>query len=232
MLYIIPSWINHFSSILSFSNQHKEIVKNLKFYIVENENKSKKFLKFIFSDINFNIIKFTIFNKKSNIIDIYDILNLLKNGIKVGLLSDFGLPCIADPGNLIVKYCHNNSIRVMPLSGSSSIFMALMSSGLNGQNFSFHGYLPINKKELKKKIYQLEFFSKKFQSSQIFIEAPFKNNQLLKQLFLYLSNSTMLCIAVNVSSISECIKTKSIQEWKKIDVNLHKKPTIFIIESN
>ena len=158
-----------------------------------------------------------------------DFLPEILNGNNVGIISEAGLPCIADPGSRIVAFAHDFQIEVIPLVGPSSIFLALMASGLNGQNFVFHGYLPIDKKDREKKIKQLENNSKKFKQTQIFMETPYRNNQLLETLLKSCHNNTRLCIASDITLSTEKIKTKTIAEWKQIKVDIHKKPTIFLI---
>ena len=139
------------------------------------------------------------------------------------------MPCVADPGSKIVAYAHDFQIQVIPLVGPSSIFLALMASGLNGQNFVFHGYLPIDKKERERKIKQMESNSRKENQSQIFMETPYRNHQLLDAIIKNSSNKARLCIATNITLSSENIKTKTIEEWKNTKLDIHKKPTIFLL---
>ena len=146
-------------------------------------------------------------------------------------MSDPGCPAIADPGSEIIRLAHNNKLIVKPISGASSIFLALMSSGMNGQNFSFNGYLPINKKERILKVKKLEKKSNSLSQSQIFIETPYRNNQLFNDLIRCLKPYTRLCITSNLTSKKEYIKTMMVFDWKNIKILLNKKPTIFIIRS-
>lgn len=231
ILYLLPAWLGETSTDEVFSMELKNVVKNIKYYIVENEKSARKFLKFIFPEVVQNELELFIFNKKSKTQDIQEILTILKGGTSVGLLSEAGMPCIADPGNTVVAYCHQNNIKVHPISGPSSILLALISSGMNGQNFSFHGYLPIDKLELKRKLIELENLSLKNYSAQIFIETPFRNNALYSFLLECLKPNTRLCVASDLTLPSQFISTKTIKEWKKIRVDLNKKPTIFILES-
>jgi 16S rRNA (cytidine1402-2'-O)-methyltransferase len=144
-------------------------------------------------------------------------------------LSEAGVPAVADPGASIVKLAHENNIQVVPLVGPSSIIMALMSSGMNGQNFAFNGYLPIDKGERKKAIKDLEKLSKDKNQSQIFIETPYRNEKMFADLKAVLTPATNLCIAADITLPSEFIKTLSMQDWKHQTPALHKKPAIFII---
>ena len=161
--------------------------------------------------------------------DIVNYLDPCKWGKNIGLISDAGCPCIADPGSVIVEKAHQLGITVKPLVGPSSIIMAMMSSGMNGQNFTFNGYLPINKNDRKKIVKDLENKSKKNNQSQIFIETPYRNEKLLSDLITLLSPVTNLCIAYNITESDEFIKTHTIKDWKNTKVNFHKKPAIFIL---
>ena len=147
----------------------------------------------------------------------------------MGLISDAGCPGIADPGATIVEKAHQLGITVKPLVGPSSILMAMMSSGMNGQNFAFNGYLPIEKTDRKKAIKELELKSQKHNQSQIFIETPYRNEKLLGDLIITLHPETHLCIAFNITEPDEFIRTLSISSWKKAKLDFHKKPAIFIL---
>lgn len=154
----------------------------------------------------------------------------MKKGIDFGLLSEAGLPCIADPGNIMVGWAHRNNIQVVPVNGPSSIILALISSGFNGQQFTFNGYLPIDKAERKKQIRHLEKLVQETGYSQIFMETPYRNQQLLEDLCNQLSPHTLLCVAANINNPNEeFIKTLPIKEWKKKEQNLHKIPAIFVL---
>ncbi len=153
-------------------------------------------------------------------------------GKNLGLITDAGCPNIADPGSKLILHAHINNINVIPLVGPSSILLAMMASGLNGNNFSFNGYLPIDKNLRFKKIKKLESISCKNNQTQIFIETPYRNKKLYDELLKNLNNKTYLCIAINIGSSEEFIKTKQIYEWKKSRVIIEKKPAIFIIHNN
>jgi len=150
-------------------------------------------------------------------------------GRNVGIISEAGCPGVADPGALAVKIAHQNNIRVIPLTGPSSILMALMASGFNGQSFAFQGYLPIDKKERAQAIKNLEREVQKQRQTQIFMDTPFRNNALFKALLTYCSPSMKLCVAKNITGSDEEIKTLSIDQWKKYKIDLHKVPVIFIL---
>ena len=152
-------------------------------------------------------------------------------GDNLGLLTDAGCPNIADPGSKLILHAHNNNINVIPLVGPSSILLGMMASGLNGNNFSFNGYLPIDKKLRASKIKKLEFISKENNQSQIFIETPYTNTILFDEFLKNLNNERFLFIAKNIGSKEELIKTKKIYEWKESNISIEKQPTIFIFHS-
>ena len=157
-------------------------------------------------------------------------LDVCENGVSVGLLSEAGVPAIADPGASIVKLAHEKNIKVVPLVGPSSILMAMMSSGMNGQNFAFNGYLPIDRGERKREIKDLEKLSGVKNQSQIFIETPYRNEKMLADLKATLNPNTSLCVAADITLATEYIKTLSIKNWTKEKPDLHKRPAIFIIQ--
>jgi 16S rRNA (cytidine1402-2'-O)-methyltransferase len=151
-------------------------------------------------------------------------------GHHVGIISDAGCPGIADPGADVVAAAHRNNIKVVPLVGPSSILLALMASGFNGQNFAFTGYLPIDKRERKMEIKRLERLSEEQNQSQLFIETPYRNNQMLESLISTLNDDTQICVACDITLSTEYIKTAPVSIWKKIKVDLNKRPTLFIIQ--
>ena len=228
-LYLIPTILIEGAHKETLSLPIFKAIKEINIFIVENLRTARRHIKKI--DKKKDIDK-TIFYCNGK----YEKINLKEQFLphileenNVGLLSESGNPCIADPGSEIVMFCHNYQIDVIPLVGPSSILLALISSGLNGQNFAFNGYLPINKNERIKKIKQLENLMRKTQQTQIFMEAPYRNMQLFDTLLKTCNNNTKLCIASNITLSNQNIKTKKIIEWKEKDINIHKKPTIFLI---
>jgi len=161
-----------------------------------------------------------------------EFLEPCENGVNIGLLSDAGCPAIADPGANVVKMAHEKNIKVVPLVGPSSILLALMASGMNGQSFTFNGYLPIDKDERKKELKRLERLSFEKNQSQIFIETPYRNNKMLEDLCAVLDNNTLICVACDITLPTEFIKTQTANDWKRNIVDLHKRPTIFIIHKD
>lgn len=200
----------------------------LRHFIVENIKTTRRFLRKLDPEFDIDNSYFSILNKHTNSNEIQNFLQPCREGENIGLISEAGCPGIADPGATIVSIAHRENIRVIPLIGPSSIFMALMASGLSGQNFCFNGYLPIDKSLRIKKIKQLSS-SCMNGSSQIFMETPFRNDSLLTDLLKNLNENIMLCIASNISSNDEFIKTLTIKDWKKNRPKLNKKPSIFIL---
>ena len=230
-LYIIPSFIGSNDSLEHISKYNLRIIDEINYFIVESEKKSRRFIKKILPTKNQDDLIF--FQIKKNKNDIYNekYLNPLIKGQNMGLMSDSGNPVIADPGASIIKTAHVLKINVKPLVGPSSILLALISSGMKGQRFTFNGYLPINSKERIKELKFLEKKSKKNDETQIFIETPYRNNQLLDLTKRVLSQNTQLSVASCLDSKEEKIISLSIGEWKKEEVNLNKKPTVFLIDA-
>ena len=198
--------------------------------MVENIKVSAAFIKKTYPQKEINYDNFELLNEDDQI-ETSKHLSPCIDGKNIGLLSDAGCPNIADPGSKLILHAHENNIKVIPLVGPSSIFLAMMGSGLNGNNFSFNGYLPIDENERLRKIKKLEIISLKNNQSQIFIETPYRNQKLLNEFLKVLNNNTYLCIAKNIGSNNEYIKTKKIHEWKKLKFAIDKEPTIFVFHS-
>ena len=208
----------------------KTIVELLNHYVVENEKSARRFIKKITPKKVQSSLVMMKLDKYAIEIETRTYLDFCDQGVSVGLLSEAGVPAVADPGATIVKLAHEKGIQVVPLVGPSSILMALMASGLNGQNFAFNGYLPIDNSERKKGIKALEKLSMEKNQSQIFIETPYRNQKMFTDLKSVLSPGTLLCIAIDISLPNEFIKTFTIAHWKKQSPDLHKRPAIFIIQ--
>jgi len=228
-LYLIPNYLAEDNSENFIPEYVREQVHHLKHFIVETEKDARALIKKLKISTPQNELTIILWNEHSDKNTVHELIKLLENANNVGIISDAGLPCVADPGNDIVALAHKKNIDVIPLPGSSSIFMALMASGMNGQSFVFHGYLPIEKIERAKKIKHIELDAAAKNQSQIFMEAPYRNNQLLEDIFKTCLSETKLCIASNISSTNQLIKTKSIKDWRISKPDLHKKPTIYII---
>ncbi len=230
-LYIIPSFIGSNDSLEHISKYNLRIIDEINYFIVESEKKSRRFIKKILPTKNQDDLIFFQIKENKNVINNEKYLNPLIKGQNMGLMSDSGNPVIADPGASIINTAHILKINVKPLVGPSSILLALISSGMKGQRFTFNGYLPINSKERIKELKFLEKKSKKNDETQIFIETPYRNNQLLDLTKRVLSQDTQLSVASCLDSKEEKIISLSISEWKKEEVNLNKKPTVFLIDA-
>lgn len=230
MLFLLPAYLSENSPVDFFAPVIKEYILRTDFFIVENEKTARKVIKFFAPEKKQQDLKLFLLDKYTEISELNEICDYLKSGSDVCLLSEAGLPCIADPGNIMVKWCHENNVKVSPISGPSSIILALISSGFNGQQFTFHGYLPIDKTEKKNKIIQLENALNKSGYTQIFMETPYRNNQLFEDLVKFLNPDTNLCIAANINAPeTEFIKTLKVKQWQKQRPELHKIPAVFVI---
>lgn len=228
-LYLIPTPLGGNEPLEVLPLSVRQVIEKTTHFIVENEKSARRFIKKITPRKSQPGLKLYKLDKFTTEIETQHYLDVCLNGENIGLLSEAGVPAVADPGAIIVKMAHHKNIRVVPLVGPSSIIMALMSSGMNGQNFAFNGYLPIEKSERKKKIKQLEKWSFEKNQSQLFIETPYRNEKMLADLLQTLSLDTELCIAADITLATEYIKTMSVKDWKNTKSDLHKKPAIFII---
>ncbi|OYQ37763.1 SAM-dependent methyltransferase [Flavobacterium cyanobacteriorum] len=199
------------------------------YYIVENEKTARRFIKAILPTKKQPDLKISVLNKHTEPSEYFSLLQPCLEGHHVGLMSEAGCPGVADPGASIVKIAHERGIQVIPLTGPSSILLALMASGMNGQSFAFNGYLPIDKAEKKTALKNFEKLSREKNQSQLFIETPYRNNKLFEDLLGTLQPDTHLCIAADITLPSEYISTKTIAQWKREKTDLHNRPCIFII---
>lgn len=230
MLFLIPAYLSEESPVEYFAPSIKEYILKTDYFFVENEKTARKVIKFFAPEKKQSELKLFLLDKYSESSDLKEAQKLMKSGQDFGLLSEAGLPCIADPGNLMVKWSHENNIKVIPINGPSSIILALISSGFNGQEFTFHGYLPIDREQKKKQILFLENQVQKSGYSQVFMETPYRNNQLLEDLIKFLNPNTKLCIAANINHpTEEFIKTQKISDWKNKKPELHKIPAVFVL---
>lgn len=229
-LYLIPVPLAEGAENSSYTLIHHDIINSIDEYVVENEKTARRFLKSAGLTISQHDLIIHDYGKHTREKMDYNhvFANVLK-GKDLGLMSEAGCPGVADPGADIVAEAHKRGIRVIPMVGPSSILLALMASGFNGQKFTFHGYLPIDKTDRSKRIKDLESQSMRDKSTQIFIETPFRNNQLLVELLRIAKPSTKLCIAANLTGEDEFIQTRTVGAWKNITVDLHKIPAIFLL---
>lgn len=230
-LFLIPTPLGENFSTESYSPEYLKLLFSLKHFIVEEIKTARRFLKKLNPSCSIDEITFYILNEHTTEKEFEKYLEITSKGVNIGLLSEAGCPGIADPGAQIVKIAHKNHIKVVPIIGPSSITLALMASGLNGQNFSFSGYLPVKPLERKTKLQQLEKRSKLENQTQIFIETPYRNLSLLTDMISFCQSSTMLCIACNISQPDEFIKTLTILEWKNNVPDINKKPAVFLLYS-
>ncbi len=229
-LYLVPTPLSENSVSEAVTASTIELLSHIPVFIVEDFRTARRFLKKSGIDINKEGLEFLEFNEHSDTVDTSKYMKPLMAGRDVALLSDAGIPCVADPGAVLVREAHQLGIRVKPLSGPSSLFMALMASGFNGQQFHFHGYLPVDKHERNKKLKEIERQLHSDDCTHFFIETPYRNRQLLETLFQVCHPQTQLCIAVNISDNQEDIRTASIAEWKKSRLpDIHKVPVVFLL---
>ena len=229
-LYLIPCTLGETPPLEVLPLLVKKAIENIDHYIVEHEKSARRFIKSVASKKQQNSLHIEEINKFTKPQEITQMLEPCFNGFDVGIISDAGCPGIADPGAAVVEQAHQKGVKVIPLVGPSSILLALMASGFNGQNFAFNGYLPIDKVERKQKIKQLEKKSIVENQSQLFIETPYRNNQMLESLVKTLQNTTGICVACDITLSTQYIRTAPVKQWKRIKVDLHKRPAIFIIQ--
>lgn len=227
-LILFPVGIGNADLTVALPSHNTQLLNTCHTFIVEELRTARRFLKQAGYVHSIDSATFLILNEHTQDTEIANYLDSINSG-NIGLLSEAGLPCIADPGAKIVRMAQQKGIGVVPLVGPSSLMMALMASGFNGQNFSFVGYLPIDKNERVKAIRKLEERSMKENQTQIFIEAPYRNNQMLETLINTCRDNTMICVACDISLDTQYIKTLSVKKWRNNIPNLHKRNTVFLI---
>jgi 16S rRNA (cytidine1402-2'-O)-methyltransferase len=229
-LYLIPVPISEDQKLSEVIMQEDiNIVKDLEYFVTETPKIARAFLKDLPLARKIQDIKIEQLDKRTQEDQLQDLLNPIIKGENLGLISDSGAPSIADPGYRLVRIAQSRGIKIIPLVGPSSIFLALMASGLNGQSFAFYGYLPKEKGRKRKKIKTLERIAQNMKQTQIFMETPYKNQHMLDDILDVCEDNTYLCIAQNVMGKDEYIVTKTIQEWKREQKILEKTPCLFLI---
>jgi 16S rRNA (cytidine1402-2'-O)-methyltransferase len=231
-LYLIPTRLGDNPPLEVLPISIKKVIENLDYYIVENEKTARRFIKRVSPNKSQPSLQIQVLNKYTTQAERNTFLNACQEGISIGLVSEAGCPAIADPGADIVRLAHQMDIRVVPLVGPSSILLALMASGMNGQSFTFNGYLPIDKGERKTKLKTLERLSSEHNQAQIFIETPYRNMKLLDDLVTTLHPNTGICVACDLTLPTEFVKTKTAKDWKQNKEDFHKRPAIFIIQKD
>jgi 16S rRNA (cytidine1402-2'-O)-methyltransferase len=228
-VYLIPT-VLHEEADNSIPPYVIEQAKVCDAYFVENEKTARRYLKKFWRDMVIDNYTWCAIHKAEYTV-VAAFIQLLSQGKNIGIISEAGCPGVADPGQILVAAAQEKGYEVCPLVGPNSILLALMASGMNGQSFSFHGYLPIDSLEKKKTIAQLEQDSAKKNSAQIFIETPYRNNQLIKDLLQYCHPQTKIRIAVDITAPTQWIKTKTVAQWKKETVDIHKRLAIFLLQA-
>jgi len=228
-LYLIPSLLGESPANNVFPPANSEIISKVRYFIVEEIRTARRFLKKICPEIEIDSLIFMIYNEHSSPKEASSFLDPLLKGQDTGIISEAGTPCVADPGSLLVQLAHESGIQVVPMVGPSSILLALMASGFNGQQFVFHGYLPIDKTERTKRLREIEQDIIKKDSTQIFIETPYRNLKLFQAITETCQESTLLCLATSLTTSEESIITLPVRDWKKKKPELNKKPTVFLL---
>ncbi|MDA8686149.1 SAM-dependent methyltransferase [Robiginitalea sp.] len=229
-LYLIPTLLGDTEPLEVLPIRIKQVVEELNYFIVEHERSARRFIKKLAPRKSQDGLNLFVLNKFTEPESLPLFIEPCFKGNSVGILSEAGCPGIADPGASVVKLAHENDIKVIPLVGPSSILLALMASGMNGQSFAFHGYLPIEPTLRKKKIRELERQSTELGQTQLFIETPFRNQKLFSELLQNLRKHTRICIAVDITLKTEFIKTLTVAQWQDVKPDLHKRPAIFLIQ--
>lgn len=224
-VYLIPCPISE-DGFDSLSAQILPAVKSCQAFYVENERTARRFLKKLWREMVIDNYQWFVLQEEMTT---HEFRRALKEGKSVGIISEAGCPGVADPGQELVSIAQEMSVRLIPLVGPSAILLALMASGMNGQHFCFRGYLPIDTQQRIKALKDLEAQVKKENSTQIFIETPYRNNQMFQTMIQHLQPQTRICIAMELTGVNESIRTKSCAEWKKEKIDLHKKTVIFLL---
>ncbi|MFM6976533.1 MAG: SAM-dependent methyltransferase [Sphingobacteriaceae bacterium] len=228
-LYLLPVPLAENTAPKVLPAAQTAIINRIKHYVVENEKTARRWLKEMGLQTPQSELDILVFDKRSDKHQLAAYFKALKEGHEVGLMSEAGCPGVADPGAELVAEAHRLGIPVIPLVGPSSILLALMASGFNGQGFAFQGYLPIDKADRSRKLKELESLSERFNQTQIFIETPFRNNQLMDEIMRSCHPNTQICVACDITDENEFIQTKTVALWKKEMPELHKRPAIFLL---
>lgn len=228
-IYLIPSPLGDTNISEVIPSGVTEIVASLKHFVVEDVRTARRYLSKAGQKGKIDSLFFYTLNEHTQDKEVTEYLKIALSGEDLGIISEAGLPAVADPGSKLVELAHKEGIKVRPLSGPSSIFLALMASGMNGQSFAFRGYLPVKTDVRREVIREMERLSDQKGQSQIFIETPYRNNSLLKDLLLVCRRGKLLCIAASITTDQEDIRTMTIEEWSSRTPDLNKKPAIFIL---
>jgi len=227
-LYLIPTIISDETQHAVIPQHVKDVLPEIKHFLAEDLRTVRRFLSSLKVYPTIEELNFQVLNKETTAVDLPELMKPLETGFNLGVISESGCPGVADPGALAVAYAHANNFQVVPLVGPSSILLALMASGLNGQQFAFNGYLPVDAKEASKRIQELERESKVKNQTQIFIETPYRNNAVFNHLLKNLHPNTKLTVALDVTGKNEVVTTKAVTAWKSNPVEWPKAPAVFL----
>jgi 16S rRNA (cytidine1402-2'-O)-methyltransferase len=227
-LYLIPNIIADNTQDAVITAQVKSVLPGITYFLAEDIRTARRFLSSLKIYDSIELLHFEVLDKDTDPSVVPSLLSPVSKGIDIGIISESGCPGIADPGALAVRFAHENNVQVIPLVGPSSILLALMASGLNGQHFAFHGYLPIEAKEAEHAIRALEKESRLKHQTQVFIETPYRSNALFQLLLRTLGSDTLLCVAENLTGSNENIKTAAVKKWRNTNKMLPKEPAVFL----
>ncbi len=228
-LYLIPTPLGETGFDTGLPSYNLLMLSQIDIFIVEEFRSARRFLRKAGYTRDFETVTFYLLNEHTPDIEAATMLEKASGGSHIGLLSEAGLPCVADPGNIIVRLAHRKDIRVIPLTGPSSIMLALMASGMNGQNFVFHGYLPVKTDDRIKALRELEHSVSKGKQTQIFIETPYRNMAMLESIIKTCHPELLLCIAADLTLETEWIRSMPVRDWKNQTPALHKRPAVFLL---
>ncbi|MFB9861793.1 SAM-dependent methyltransferase [Rufibacter immobilis] len=228
-LFLIPTVLAEDTASAVICRQVAEVTAQLKYFLVENARTARRYIKTIAPSQSIEALQITVIDKNSSDAELTAALKPLLAGQDAGVISEAGCPGVADPGAELARLAHQHGVKVVPLVGPSAILMGLMASGFNGQSFAFHGYLPIEKRDRIQALKQLEKEMVQKDQTQIFMETPYRNRQMVEDLLQHLSKDTKLCIAANITGPNEFIRTLRISDWKGKVPDLHKQPAVFLI---
>ena len=231
-LYLIPSPLGEGDPRQVLPGAVFESVKHLTTFVVEEVRTARRFLSAAGLKGSIESLTFYELNEHTAAADAAGYVALLENGTDVGLISEAGLPAVADPGSILVAAAHEKDIEVVPLVGPSSLMMALMSSGMNGQSFAFTGYLPVKPLERRARLQELEKLSRRMNQTQIIIETPYRNDSLLADMLATLSAGTRICVAANITQPDAFIRTRTVEQWRRNPVTIGKRPCVFVMLAN
>jgi 16S rRNA (cytidine1402-2'-O)-methyltransferase len=228
-LYLVPNTLGNPDTSMTIPGGIAKLVNSIEVYIVEDLRNARRYLKNLNRETNIDRLTFYELNQHTPVEEIPSFLEPADLGKDIAVLSEAGVPGVADPGAAVVRIAHEKGIRVIPLTGPSSILLSLMASGLNGQAFCFHGYLPVKRPDRIRKIREIEQVALRSGETQLFIEAPYRNDAMLSDILENCRPSTLLCIAADITLESEFIFTRSMAAWKNKKPALHKRPVIFLL---